>query len=410
MIHSRRARVKWRTLRPMSATVGTQHAGAAEHAKGTDESLRFGFGRNWADFIARHFSEERVEASRVHLLRALRVDSLAGRSFLDIGCGSGLHSLAALRAGADRVTGFDYDPASVATSLRVRASAAGDDPRWTAEQGSVLEAARMRALPRFDIVYSWGVLHHTGDLWTAMDNAVIPRTPDGVVYLALYSSDQYVEPPAAEWVRIKTRYNQAGPLGKRLMEWRHAWGICAPELRKGTMPWTVMRNYGVRGMDFWTDVRDWLGGWPIEFASYREVAQWGARHGMRIVNAIVGEGCTEYVLADPARNPQWGAEESRRRASLQPLPGPFVRGDGLMWTAHLPALAGVSDAGADPRASRVMLYDRADPVGLPHFMHAHIARHGGGRFSHWNEHLLFSTPDGSDPNADPGRWSICAEY
>ena len=378
--------------------------------KGTDESLRFGFGRNWADFIAQHFNETRVESSRQHLLKALRAQSLDGLSFLDIGCGSGLHSLAALRSGAAKVTGFDYDPNSVATSLKVREMAAGNDPRWTAEQGSVLDPARMQALPKFDIVYSWGVLHHTGEMWKAMDNAIIPRKPDGVVYIALYSSDQYVEPPAAHWVKVKRAYNQRGALGKRVMEWKHASKLFAGGLRRLEMPWTMVRNYGTRGMDFWTDIRDWLGGWPIEFASYAEVDAWGRRHGLEIVSALVGEGCTEYILADPAKNAKWGAEEARRRSSLETLVGPFTKGPGLSWVAKLPALKGRGDDALQPRGSTLMLYDRGRPIGLPHFMHAHVARFGGGRFSHWDDHVLFSTPDGSDPNADPSRWRFCANY
>jgi len=379
-------------------------------ASGTDESLRFGFGRNWSEFIAQHFKEERVASSQAHLLRTLRVESLAGQTFLDIGCGSGLHSLAALRAEARQVTGFDYDKDSVATSLKVRELAAGDDPRWSVTQGSVLDRARMESLGRFDIVYSWGVLHHTGEMWTAMDNAIVPRSPAGVVYIALYSSDQYVDPPADHWVRIKRQYNQRGHLGKRLMEWRHASRHFLSGLRRLEMPWTLVRSYGTRGMNFWTDIRDWLGGWPIEFASYREVDAWAARHGLSIVNALVGEGCTEYILADPTANQQWGREEARRRASLKPLPGPFRRDEGHAWIAMLPELAGASDAEPAVRGSTLMLYDRDRPFGLPHFMRDHVVRFGGGRFVHWRDHVVFSTPDGSDPNADPGRWQYLERY
>ena len=379
-------------------------------AQGLDESLRFGFGRNWSEFIEQHFSEARVESSRVHLLAALRVKSLAGLSFLDIGCGSGLHSLAALRSDASSVVSFDYDANAVATSQKVREMATGNDARWSVERGSVLDAARMQALPKFDIVYAWGVLHHTGELWKAMDNAIIPRKPDGVVYIALYSSDQYVEPPTGEWVKVKRAYNQRGAIGKRYMEWKHASQLFADGLRQKKMPWTVVREYNTRGMNFWTDIKDWLGGWPIEFASYAEVEAWGKRHGLTIINAIVGEGCTEYVLADPAHNKQWAAEKARRLAARKPLPTPFVQQDGLSWTAQLPDLVGRCDQCLAPRGSTLMLYDGDQPIGLTHFMHAHIVKYGSGRFAHWQDYVLFSTTDDSDPNADAARYTYVAEY
>jgi SAM-dependent methyltransferase len=397
---------------PPEATKDESSCGTSAQvaASGTEESLRFGFGQNWADFIERHFSDNRIEASKKHLLNALRIDSLAGLTVLDIGCGSGLHSLAAMRSGAKQVMGFDFDPNSVATSLKVRAMAAGDDPNWTAEQGSVLDSHRMRALPQFDVVYSWGVLHHTGALWQAMDNATIPRKRDGVLYIALYSSDQYVDPPASYWVEIKRKYNRSGPLGKRLMEWRHASRSFAGAIRRLEMPWTLLRNYSTRGMDFWIDLRDWLGGWPIEFASYSEVDAWGNRHGLTIVNSIVGEGCTEYVLADTEHNGRWRMEEARRKASCKPLPGPFVHGSGQAWIARLPDLAGRGDDSLPPRGSTLMLYDRGKPFGLPHFREKHVSRFGGGRFMHRGDTVVFSTPDGSDPNADPARWAYCADY
>lgn len=382
----------------------------ARAAEGIEESLRFAFGRNWSKFIDRHFTEARVADSMRHLLDVLRIPSLEGLAFLDIGCGSGLHSLAALRAGARHVYAFDYDPDAVATCRTVRDFAAYAADRWQIAQGSVLDAEAMRRLRPADVVYAWGALHHTGDLWSALDNALIPLKPGGVLYVALYSSDIYVPRVAERWVRIKRAYNRAHPLRKRFMEFDYLARTFLNLARKGISPWRYLREYQPRGMDFQTDMRDWLGGWPIQFASYREVDSWSVRRGYRIVNAMVGEGCTEYVIADPAVNTQWGDEQRRRQQSLRPLSRPYVRRDGCAWTATLPDLASEADDSLPPRGSRLMLYDREHPFGLPHFSPKLVARDGQGRFCHWEEQVVFSTPDGSDPNAEPARWRYCASY
>src|SRR5689334_7412955 len=137
-------------------------------SKVTDD-LRFGFGKNWADYIEKHFTEHVLEQSRTHLASFLRMGSLKGLTFLDVGCGSGLHSLAAWRLGAERIISFDFDVDSDATTERIR-TAAGAPDNWTVMQGSVLDRAFMASLPKSDIVYSWGVLHHTGDMWSAVRN------------------------------------------------------------------------------------------------------------------------------------------------------------------------------------------------------------------------------------------------
>src|SRR5215472_16938785 len=156
-----------------------------------DDQLRYGFGKNWADFIKHNLSEDVVSQSQRTLAEFLRLDSLEDKTFLDIGCGSGLHSLAAHRLGARRIFSFDYDRDSVATTERLRRYA-GDPANWTVRQGSVLDTGFMQTLGEFDIVYSWGVLHHTGDMWVAVRNATLPLKSDGLFFIALYSADHHV--------------------------------------------------------------------------------------------------------------------------------------------------------------------------------------------------------------------------
>src|SRR5688572_14102121 len=108
-------------------------------------SARFAFGKNWEDYIQKYFSEERVEISRQHLLSFLNLDDLKGKSFLDIGCGSGLHSLAAFRSGAEKIYGFDYDLDSVTTAKKLR-EFAGNPSNWEIYQGSILDKDYLRTI------------------------------------------------------------------------------------------------------------------------------------------------------------------------------------------------------------------------------------------------------------------------
>src|SRR5918911_286314 len=133
-------------------TTGQQ---ALEVARGE----RFEFGRNWAKFLAL-LNEQRIADAENSLRQMLECEDLKGRSFLDIGSGSGLFSLAARRLGA-RVHSFDYDPHSVACTMELRRRFCPEDAAWTVETGSALDADYLKRLGRFDVVYSWGVLHHT---------------------------------------------------------------------------------------------------------------------------------------------------------------------------------------------------------------------------------------------------------
>jgi SAM-dependent methyltransferase len=371
--------------------------------------MRYAFGKNWAEFIGKNFSQRVVEDSRKHLADFIRIDSLRDLTFVDIGCGSGLHSLSAYQMDAKQIVSFDYDPDSVATTKKLH-EYAGSPPSWRIEQGSVLDKSYMEKLPKSDIVYSWGVLHHTGDMWTAVRNAAIPMKPGGLFYIALYSSDNYVEPPPEYWLKIKRQYNRTSAIGKRWMELQYAMRfLVIPELKAGRNPFGVMRKYRTRGMTYWTDVKDWLGGYPMDFASLQETQAFCKEElGLDLVNVITGQGCTEYLFCRPELNVYWRSIIDSRK--LVPLLGPFHHNGGAAYAVAAPQLQYQADTGAAPRRSKLMLYEDGRMLGLAHAVHDHIVRFGKGRFSHYGPNLYFSASDNSDPNRNGRTYSYCEKF
>jgi 2-polyprenyl-3-methyl-5-hydroxy-6-metoxy-1,4-benzoquinol methylase len=172
-----------------------------QHTAEVARGERFEFGKNWTRFL-RVLDDERIRQAERSLSEMLERDRLDGRRFLDIGSGSGLFSLAARRLGAE-VRSFDYDPNSVACTKELKSRYFADDPQWQVERGSVLDAKFIERLGLFDVVYSWGVLHHTGAMWQALDHAQRPVAAGGRLFIALYND---TGSQSARWKRIKHTY------------------------------------------------------------------------------------------------------------------------------------------------------------------------------------------------------------
>jgi 2-polyprenyl-6-hydroxyphenyl methylase/3-demethylubiquinone-9 3-methyltransferase len=166
---------------------------------------RFAFGENWQRFLS-ILDESRIVRAQDSLRRMLDVSDLTGKTFLDIGCGSGLFSLAARRLGA-RVHCFDYDPQSVACAEELRRRYFPLDPDWRIDEGSALDSSYLSGLGSFEVVYSWGVLHHTGAMWQALGNAAGLVAPGGKLFIAIYNDQGKI---SNRWRAIKRAYNRAG--------------------------------------------------------------------------------------------------------------------------------------------------------------------------------------------------------
>jgi 2-polyprenyl-6-hydroxyphenyl methylase/3-demethylubiquinone-9 3-methyltransferase len=267
---------------------------------------RFKFGQNWENFLS-VFNEDRIIEAERSLKEMLEVEDLKETSFLDIGSGSGLFSLAARRLGAE-VHSFDYDPMSVACSVELKRRYFPNDTNWRIEKGDVLDQNFLTSLGRFHIVYAWGVLHHTGAMYQAMENIIPLVQEGGELFISIYNDQGIV---SRCWRGIKKFYN----LSPRPTQWIILIGVgtflqfstAVIRLMRGQNPLPFKEwanNTKGRGMSIWHDLVDWVGGYPFEVAKPSEIINFYNQRGFLLLKLKTrGKhlGCNEFIFIKDAK-------------------------------------------------------------------------------------------------------------
>ncbi len=282
-----------------------------QHTKELNSGDRFAFGSNWARFL-RDLNDTRIMEATLSLQRMLKVDDLRGKRFLDVGSGSGLFSLAARRLGA-AVRSFDYDPESVACTEQLQQMNDPADTEWKVETGSVLDEDYLRTLGTWDVVYSWGVLHHTGKMWDALGNVSPLVAPGGLLFIAIYNDQREV----SKWWRwLKRTYNRLPiplqlPYTVIVMGPLEVLRFVATTARTRD-PRAYFKAIGAyakdnkRGMSYWHDLVDWIGGYPFEVATPEAIFEFYRERGFELLSLKTCGGrwgCNEFVFRRSTASP-----------------------------------------------------------------------------------------------------------
>ncbi len=264
----------------------------------TERETHFEFGENWKNY-SKTIDQKRIN-SAIEGVKKLFPDGLAGKTFLDIGCGSGLHSLAALSLGAASVTAVDIDENSVSTTQELLTKYA---------PGSEMEPRRLRLFStrrQMRLARSTssipGVCCITPATCGEQSNVQLNFVNSGGQFaIAIYSATSC----DSMWKAEKKFYSRA----PRPIQWT-IWQIymaafLTAKTLLGRNPISYVRNYSeMRGMNFSHDAHDWLGGYPYETATATEIHDRICKMGftekrsfpLPVSRGLFGSGCHEFVF------------------------------------------------------------------------------------------------------------------
>lgn len=257
---------------------------------GGSKIKRFEFGKNW-QLYSKDITDLQISTAVRSLQSVLNLRDLNGLTFLDVGSGSGLMSLAARCLGAS-VISFDIDSDSVECTEKLKRLYFSDDNNWCVKTASVLNRQFVESIGKVDIVYAWGVLHHTGELWEAMDNIWRAVTDNGLIVLAIYNDQGWI---SIYWTVVKRLYNS-----NTLVRWFLIL-LHMPYLLGARILFRALggRLHLERGMSYWHDMLDWLGGYPFVVAKPEEIVNFFSNWGFIMEKSrLCGKrhGCNEFVF------------------------------------------------------------------------------------------------------------------
>ena len=290
----------------MKALSKPQRGGLQQNEIEMVDDKRFAFGKNWQSFVRDYLNQERIDEARISMEEFCNAnDLITGKTFIDVGCGSGLFSLVAYQLGASNIVSFDIDPHSIKCCEYLREQE-GHSPNWQITQGSILDGDFVSSLGKYDFVYSWGVLHHTGRMWKAIENASKLVAENGAFCIGIYNrADAWgLYPdgrcgPSHLWVKEKRLYSRIPSPLQSLIDFSVMSVLVILYILTFNNPIKKIRSHKqFRGMSWRTDIKDWLGGYPYEYASVAEVFNFVKKLGFSLENLKCNSGLmnNEYLF------------------------------------------------------------------------------------------------------------------
>ena len=226
-------------------------------------------------FYKDHWTDYPLELEGViKHLQHIYPDGLEGKTVLDGGCGSGMVSVAFATLGAD-VTGVDVTRQCVENG-RKNAQRFGVECRFIQA-----DLVTLSLDDQFDIIYTWGVLHHTPDAEASFHSLATHLKEDGDIIIAVYLRT----PLSGFWNSIRVFYQRSPSMLKTVTRKTTAALLAGVDMAKRLVG--GRQRYMMRGTSNEEIVNDWFGVPHRTFHSYDEVYKWFEDAGLA------------YELVDP---------------------------------------------------------------------------------------------------------------
>lgn len=230
-------------------------------------------------FYKDHWTDYPLELKGVlKHLEELFPEGVKGKRVLDGGSGSGMVSVAFALMGAD-VTGVDITPKCVENGYK-RAEHYGVKCKFINESLVTLDLSN----EHFDIIYSWGVLHHTEDARQSFFSLARHLREGGEIIVAVYLKTKI----SWFWNFARIFYQNAPTVFKTIFL-----NIGSVFLNIVDLFRKIIFNkerYMMRGTNNKEILNDWFGVPHRTFHSYNEVFKWFDENGLdcKLINPATG--------------------------------------------------------------------------------------------------------------------------